>query len=156
MLEQRRDLKKVMREMATPEHTFSSINTQYTAFRNACEQKTLDMTDEVAFSSQSLGVPPHVWIETWMDNWPDLMWFSLRVVCIPCSASAAEHSWSIEGWIHSKRRNRLGQVLVERLVRAHMNMAVDRALDQASQKLLPWDIELVIEEPEGSDELIVV
>ncbi len=25
-------------------------------------------------------------------------------------------SWSIQGWIHSKRRNRLGQDLVERLV----------------------------------------
>jgi hypothetical protein len=28
-----------------------------------------------------------------------------------CSASACEHCWSIEGWIHSKRRNRLHQTL---------------------------------------------
>jgi hypothetical protein len=150
MPEQMQDLSKVMKEMATPEHPYSAIKTQYTAFRNACAQKSHDMCDEVAFRAASLSVAPYEWIETWMDQWPDLMWFALRVVCIPCSASAAEHSWSIEGWIHSKRRNRLGQKLVERLVRAHMNMAVDRALDEATKKLLPWDIELVIDEPEGS------
>ena len=61
---------------------------------------------------------------------------------------AAKLAWSIEDWIHSKRRNMLGQKLVERLVRAHMNMAVDRALDEAKKKLLPWDIELLIEEPQ--------
>jgi hypothetical protein len=43
------------------------------------------------------------------------MWLSLKVVLLSCSASACEHSWSIQGWIHSKRRNRLGQDLVERL-----------------------------------------
>ena len=31
-------------------------------------------------------------------------------------SSACEHSWSIEDWIRSKRRNRLGQYLVELLV----------------------------------------
>jgi hypothetical protein len=146
--EQEADLKKVMKEMATKDHTFASIKRQYTAFKNACDAKTNDLTDDEAFSPESLNVPPYEWIETWMDPWPDLMWFALRVVCIPCSASAAEHSWSIEGWIHSKRRNRLGQKLVERLVRAHMNMAVDHALDEAKKQLLPWDIELVIDEPE--------
>jgi len=30
-----------------------------------------------------------------------------------CSASACEHCWSIEGWIHSKRRNTVTQELVE-------------------------------------------
>ena len=39
---------------------------------------------------------------------PDLMWFALHVVCIPCSASAAEHSWSIESWIHSKPDEGIG------------------------------------------------
>ncbi len=31
-----------------------------------------------------------------------------------------------------------------------MNMALDRALDEAIKQLLPWDIELVIDEPEVS------
>ena len=35
---------------------------------------------------------------------------------------AAEEGISIEGWIHSKKRNRLGQDLVERLVCKHTNL----------------------------------
>eukprot|EP00962_Isochrysis_galbana_P006733 scaffold1813_cov129-Isochrysis_galbana.AAC.6 len=32
-------------------------------------------------------------------------------------------SWSVEGWIHSKKRNRLGQKTVEQLVRSHTNQS---------------------------------
>jgi hypothetical protein len=35
---------------------------------------------------------------------------------------ACDHSWSIEGWIQSKRRNRLSQELFERLLRTHTNL----------------------------------
>ena len=38
--------------------------------------------------------------------------------------------------------------MVERLVRAHTNLVLREALDLAMECLLPWDIELVIEEPE--------
>ena len=61
--------------------------------------------------------------------WPDLMWLALKVVLLPCSASACEHSWSIQGWIHSKRRNRLGQDLVECLVRTHTNLQLEHRLE---------------------------
>ena len=61
--------------------------------------------------------------------WPDLMWLDLKVVLLPCSVSACEHIWSIQGWIHSKRRNRLGQDLVERLVRTHTNLQLVHRLD---------------------------
>ncbi len=49
------------------------------------------------------------------------MWVTLKVVLLTCSVSACEYSWSIEGWIHSKWRNRLGQMF------------------ETGQ--LPWDIE---------------
>ena len=55
----------------------------------------------------------HVWINTFFKPWPALKWLVLKVVILPCSSSGCEHNWSIEGWIHSKRRNRLGQWLVE-------------------------------------------
>ena len=45
------------------------------------------------------------------------------------SVSVCEHSWSIEGWIHSQRRNRLDQKLVEKLVRAHTNLVLRESLD---------------------------
>jgi hypothetical protein len=56
-----------------------------------------------------------VWIKTFFKPWPALMWLALKVVLLPCSASACEYNWSIEGWIHSNRRNRIGQNPTESL-----------------------------------------
>ncbi len=53
--------------------------------------------------------------------------------------------WSIEGWIHSQRRNRLNQKLVEKLVHTHTNLVLRESLDDALRDLLPWDIEFVID-----------
>ncbi len=64
-----------------------------------------------------------------------------------CSASACENFWSIEGRIHSQRRNRLDQKLVEKLVRAHTNLVLRESLDDTLRDLLPWDMDLVIDEP---------
>jgi hypothetical protein len=60
--------------------------------------------------------------------------------------SACEHFWSVEGWIHSQRRNRFDQKLVEKLIRAHTNLVLRESLDDVLRHLLPWDIELVIDE----------
>ena len=76
-----------------------------------------------------------------------------KVSGVMCSASACEHCWSIEGWIHSKRRNNdhhkkrnnVHQKLVEKLVRAHTNLVLRESLDSVTH-LLPWDIELVVDE----------
>ena len=75
-----------------------------------------------------------------------LTWFAYKVSGVMYSASACEHCWSVEGWIHSQRRNRLDQKLVEKLVRAHTNLVLRESLDDALRHLLPWDIELVIDE----------
>ncbi len=57
------------------------------------------------------------------------------------------HYWSIEGWIHSQRRNRLEQKLVEKLVHTHTNLVLRESFDDTLRDLLPWDIEVVIDEP---------
>jgi len=57
------------------------------------------------------------------------MWVSLKVVILTCSVSACEYTWSIEGWIQSKRRNRLGQDLVECLLRIHTNLQLEYRLE---------------------------
>jgi hypothetical protein len=79
----------------------------------------------------------------------ELVWFAYKVSGVMCSASACEHCWSIEGWIHSKRRNTLHQNLVEKLARTHTNLVLGEweSLDDAHHLLLPWDIEIVIDEP---------
>jgi hypothetical protein len=69
-----------------------------------------------------------------------------------CSASECEHYWSIEGWIHSQRRNRLDQKLVEKLFCAHTILVMRESLDDALRDLLPWDIELVIDESVDENE----
>jgi hypothetical protein len=71
---------------------------------------------------------------------------------LSCSASACEHRWSIEDSIHSKRRNRLGQELVERLVRTHANLKLDHRLELYETGMLPWDIEMTVEESLSDDE----
>ena len=61
-------------------------------------------------------------------------------VLLPCSVSAFEHILSIEGCIHSNRRNRLGQKLVEHLVRTHTNLKLEQRLEMYETDLLPWDV----------------
>ena len=94
----------------------------------------------------------YVWIKTFFKPWAALMWLALKVVLLPCSASACEHSWSIEGWIHSKRRNSLGQQFVECLVHTHTNLQLEHRLELYETGQLPWDIEMVVEEPLSDDE----
>ena len=69
-----------------------------------------------------------------------------------CSVSVCDHCWSVEGWIHSQRRNRLDQKLVEKIVRSHTNLVLRESLDDALRHLLPWDIEVVIDEPVDEQE----
>ncbi len=47
---------------------------------------------------------------------------------------------------------RLGQELVERLVRAHTNLKLEQRLQLYEAGLLPWDIEMTVEEPLSDDE----
>ncbi len=108
-----------------------------------------------AFTPEMMKLPQATWIETFVEGVTDkstgpifkeLVWFVYKVSGVMCSVPACEHCWSIEGWIHSKRRNKLHQKLVEKLVRAHTNLVMRESLDDALHHLLPWDIELFIDE----------
>ena len=100
-------------------------------------------------------LPQATWIKTFLEGVADkstglplfseLAWFVYKVSGVMCSASVCEYYWSIEGWIHSQRRNRLDQKLVEKLVRTHTNLVLRESLDSVTH-LLPWDIELVVDE----------
>ncbi len=72
---------------------------------------------------------------------------SNKVSGFMCSTSVSEHCWSVQGWIHSQRRNRRDQKLVQKLVRSHTNLVLRESLDDVLRHLLPWDIELVIDDP---------
>ena len=108
-----------------------------------------------AFTPEMLRLPQGTWITTFLEGVTDtitglrlfseLVWFTYKVPGVMCSTSVCEHCWSIEGWIHSQRRNKLHQKLVEKLVRAHTNLVLRESLDDVLHHLLPWDIELIIE-----------
>jgi hypothetical protein len=102
-----------------------------------------------AFTPEMMKIPQETWIETFLEGVADkstglsifkeLAWFAYKVSGVMCSVSACDHSWSIEGWIYSKRRNRIHQTLVEKLVRAHTNLVLRESLDDVLHHLLPWD-----------------
>jgi hypothetical protein len=52
----------------------------------------------------------------------ELVCFVYVVSGVMYSGSVCEKCWSIEGWIHSQRRNRLDQKLVEKLVRTYRKL----------------------------------
>jgi hypothetical protein len=80
------------------------------------------------------------------------MWITLKVVLLTCSASVYEYVWSIKGWIHSDRRNRIGQKFAERLVRTHTNLKLEQGLEMYETGLFPWDIEMTVEEFVSDDD----
>jgi hypothetical protein len=95
-------------------------------------------------------LPQATWIETFLEGVTDkntghpifreFVWFEYKVSSDVCSASACEYSWSIEGWIQSKRKKRLSQELVQRLLRTHTNLVMRERLDVVHH-LIPWDVE---------------
>jgi hypothetical protein len=56
--------------------------------------------------------------------------------------------WSIEGWIHNKRRNRLAQPNIERAVRAHGNLVLRKAILPSKEQKVAWDSQTRICEPD--------
>ena len=72
--------------------------------------------------------------------------------CAQCLCSSTA-GLSTDGFtLNLLRRNRLDQKLVEKLVRTHTNLVLRESLDDALRDLLPWDIQLVIDEPVDEQE----
>ena len=97
------------------------------------------------------------WVKTFMQDVMDemgqvlfdnLAWFAKKLCSVMTSASACEHMWSIEGWIHNKRRHRLAQPNVERAVRAHGNLVLRKAMLLSKQQKVTGDSQTRISEPE--------
>ena len=132
-------------------YTYTDMLAQWANFQTALSIASNRLDDEEAFSKTSERMPPFEWARTFMYHWPTLQWVAMRVTSLTCSASGCEHSWSIEGWIHSSKRNRLGQTNAERLVRAHTNLLLDNSLNDFVATTLPWEIEMITEEPEDAD-----
>ena len=106
------------------------------------------MDSDGAFSPAAQKLQGFEWAQAYLYPWPSLKRLVMRVASLQCSASGCEHSWSVEGWIHSKKRNRLGQTNVERLVRTHTNLILEHTLGDWEAHILPWDIEMIVNDEE--------
>ena len=97
------------------------------------------------------------WVKTFMQDVMDekgqvlfdnLAWFAKKLCSVMTSASTCEHMWSIEGWIHNKRRNRLAQPNVERAVRAHGNLVLRKVILPSTEQKVASDSQTRICEPD--------
>ncbi len=74
------------------------------------------------------------------------------VSCAQCLCSSTA-GLSTDGFtLNLLRRNRLDQKLVEKLVHTQTNLVMRESLDDTLRHLLPWDIDLVIDESVDEDE----
>ena len=152
--DQRNEFQSVLRSMAkTPniKFTYPQFMAEWASLQTALATQTHGLDPDEAFSKIGCAMPSFEWASVFLCNWPGLRWVAMRLTALSCSASGCEHSWSIEGWIHSKKRNRLDQTNVERLVRMHTNLLLSGRLEAWSAAALPWEIELLIEEPETEE-----
>jgi hypothetical protein len=114
------------------------------------------------FTPEIVKLSQTTWIETFVEGVTDkntglsifkeLDWFTYKVSGVMFPTSACDHCWSIEGWIHSKRRNKFHQKLVEKLVHTHTNLVLRESLDNDLHHPLPWDRDIIDEPVDESEE----
>ena len=78
----------------------------------------------------------------------DLAEVASKILCMVPSSSSAERNWSVHGWIHSKKRNRLLVKNANKLVYVHWNLRLQQEADGYDTELSDayWS------EAESSDE----
>jgi hypothetical protein len=148
-------LQLVMRQLCTNpacEYTHTQMSVQWAALQTAIAVGSHGMNEHEAFHVDARTMPAFEWARTFLLYWPAIQYAACRLPSLACSASGCEHSWSIEGWIHSNKRNRLGQRLVESLVRTHTNIQLEESLDLWRACPLPWELEMEILEPMEEEE----
>ncbi len=142
--------------MSTAEHCpheFSVFIAQWASLQTALRVESHGMNKDEAFCEAAKKMPAFEWARVYLYNWPAIQYVACRLPALACSASGCEHSWSIEGWIHSKKRNRLGQAFVERLVRTHTNILLEEKLDTWRATTLAWELDMIIVDPEPEDDV---
>jgi len=138
---------------------FKTMKSEFVAWQEAISAKKYDLHDEPegAFTQRNMNRSQQSWVKTFMQDVMDekgqvlfdnLGWFAKKLCSVMTSASACEHMWSIAGWIHNKRRNRLAQPNVEKAVRAHGNLVLRKAMLLSREQKVAWDSQTRISEPD--------
>ena len=133
------------------------MTADWSSLKTALLTKTSGFNSKTAFSERACKMAPFEWAREYLYQFPAIQWVAMRLGGLSCSASGCEHSWSTEGWIHSNKRNRLGQKKVQRLVRTHSNLLLESNLEGWRPTSLRWEIDMQIhigedDESEESEE----
>eukprot|EP00967_Tisochrysis_lutea_P106695 scaffold163838_cov37-Tisochrysis_lutea.AAC.1 len=150
-----KEVRAVLRQMSNSEHPYTALLSDLADYEEALACQSYDLSEEYAFSENARKMTSYKWAKVYLAPWKHLCWAAMRLLSMHCSASGCEHAWSVEGWIHSKKRNRLGQKTVERLVRSHTNLLLESQLDEWQSAMLPWELEMIpadIDEAEADSE----
>jgi hypothetical protein len=150
-----KEFREVLREITSADHCefgYTEMLAQWASLQTAINVESHGMHDKEAFCGKAQKMPPFEWARVFLYEWPAIQYVAQQLPSLACSASLCEHSWSIEGWMHSKKRNRLGQTFVERLVRAHTNLLMEGKLEDWRMLVRPWEIDMIIEDPEDGEE----
>jgi len=148
------EFRDVLEQMAaTPgcEYTLDDMTADWSHLKTALLTKSNGLNDKSAFTDKACKLAPFEWARTYLYEWPAIQWVAMRLGGLSCSASGCEHSWSLEGWMHSNKRNRLGQQKVQRLVRTHSNLLLERKLEGWRAPSLPWEIDMEIHMGDSDD-----
>jgi hypothetical protein len=103
------EFKLVMRQLCTNkscDYTHTQMTIQWAALQTAIAVGSHGMNEQEAFHSEARKMPAFEWARTFLLYWPGIQYAACRLPSLACSASGCEHSWSVEGWIHSKNRGR--------------------------------------------------
>ena len=110
--DEREAFRRVLKLMVkTPgcKYSIGVLMAEWAGLQTALATDTHGLDSEEAFSKRACEMASWEWASAFLYKWPGIRWVAMRLTSLSCSASGCEHSWSIEGWIHSKKRNRLDQ-----------------------------------------------
>eukprot|EP00967_Tisochrysis_lutea_P020320 scaffold23142_cov33-Tisochrysis_lutea.AAC.2 len=82
-----------------------------------------------------------------------LLLLALGAICGRHSQQAIIETYDSTPCLHSKKRHTLGQVTVERLIRCHANLLLDDLLKDWQSHVLPWEPEMMVEDPDSPERM---
>ena len=144
------ELKKVLAKLAPLKAlTELDIRNERSAARVEMMTGQNEFADEIAWRDAARQQSAATWGQTHFYKLKKLQWAAARLSALGCSASPCEHSWSIEGWIHNARRNRMKQDTVEMMVKFHSNLMLEAAARNWDDSVFVWEDAMIVEDPEA-------
>ncbi|CAJ2670809.1 unnamed protein product [Trifolium pratense] len=89
------------------------------------------------------------WWESYGNKHKELQWFALRVLSLTCSSSGCERNWSAFERVHTKKRNRLKQITMNKVVFVMVNSKLGKT--KIKRKSANYEIEEINSEDEGEE-----